>query len=88
MLSHSLSNDPGSLSAKEGNNNNYPLNERINKQIVLGEEYLHLKRKLIEVQMGEYSVQYLSVFLFLVSSCEQLLQTGVCKTEETNMVER
>ena len=74
---------------KDGNNKNYPLNERINKQIVLGEEYLHLKRKLIdEVQMGEYSVQYLSVFLFLVSSCEQLLQTGVCKTEETNMVER
>ena len=39
----SLSYDPGSLSAKEGNksnNNIYPLNKRINKQIVLGEKYL------------------------------------------------
>ena len=41
--------DPGSLLVKEGNNNNnYPLNERIQKQIVLGEEYLHFKGKLVE----------------------------------------
>ena len=56
QCSNSLSYDPGSLLVKDGNNNNYPLNERIQKQIVLGEEYLHFKRKLVEVQVEKYSV--------------------------------
>ena len=38
-------------------------NEKINKQVVLGEEYLHLKRRIVEVQQVEkYSVFSISPY--------------------------